>query len=65
MVATRALIFRPTRRSRPALPPGIRSRLFEPPFTNINAQGPTAVFPMAQVMHIKKVLEEIQARPVA
>lgn len=40
-------------------------RLFEPPFTDINAQGPTAVFPMAQVMHIKKVLEEIQARAVA
>jgi type I restriction enzyme R subunit len=40
-------------------------RLFEAPFTDINAQGPTAVFPMAQVMHIKKVLEEIQARAVA
>jgi type I restriction enzyme R subunit len=40
-------------------------RLFEPPFTDINAQGPTAVFPMAQVMHIKKVLEEIRSRAVA
>jgi type I restriction enzyme R subunit len=40
-------------------------RLFEQPYTNINAQGPTAVFPMAQVMKIKQVLEEIQARAVA
>jgi type I restriction enzyme R subunit len=40
-------------------------RLFEAPFTEINAQGPTAVFPIAQVMHIKKVLEDIEARAVA
>ena len=40
-------------------------RLFEPPFTDIHAQGPTAVFPMAQVMQIKHVLEDIRARVVA
>ena len=40
-------------------------RLFEPPFTDINAQGPTAVFPMAQVLRIKQVLEDIRARAVA
>jgi len=40
-------------------------RLFEPPFTDINAQGPTAVFPMAQVTRIVDVLNEIKARAVA
>lgn len=32
---------------------------------DIKAQGPTTVFPTAQVMHIKKVLEEVQARAAA
>jgi type I restriction enzyme R subunit len=40
-------------------------RLFEAPFTDINAQGPTALFPMTQVTSIVKVLEEIKARAVA
>jgi type I restriction enzyme R subunit len=40
-------------------------RLFEPPFTDINAQGPTAVFPMGQVTRIVKVLDEVRARAVA
>lgn len=40
-------------------------RLFEQPYTDINAQGPTAVFQMAQVMKIKQVLEEIRKRAVA
>lgn len=37
-------------------------RLFEPPFTDINAQGPTAVFPPAQVTRIVEVLADIRAR---
>lgn len=37
-------------------------RLFEPPFTDINSQGPTAVFPAVQVMRIVEVLKEIRAR---
>jgi len=40
-------------------------RLFEPPFTDINAQGPTAVFPTAQVTRIIEVLKDIQARAAA
>jgi type I restriction enzyme R subunit len=40
-------------------------RLFEPPFTDINAQGPTAVFPMGRVTRIVKVLDEVRARAVA
>ena len=40
-------------------------RLFEPPFTDINALGPTAVFPAAQVGRIVKVLEDIKARAAA
>ena len=40
-------------------------RLFEPPFTDINAHGPTALFPAAQVTGIVGVLNEIRARAVA
>jgi len=40
-------------------------RLFEPPFTDINALGPTAVFPPAQVKQIVSVLHDIRARAVA
>lgn len=40
-------------------------RLFEPPFTDINALGPTALFPAAQVTGIVGVLHEIRARAVA
>lgn len=40
-------------------------RLFEPPFTDINALGPTAVFPAAQVTRIVEVLKDIRARAVA
>lgn len=40
-------------------------RLFEPPFTDVNAHGPTAVFPAAQVTHIVTVLKEISARAAA
>jgi type I restriction enzyme R subunit len=39
-------------------------RLFEPPFTDINAHGPTALFPAAQVTGIVGVLNEIRARAV-
>lgn len=40
-------------------------RLFEPPFTDINALGPTAVFPAVQVNKIVGVLNEIRARAAA
>ncbi len=40
-------------------------RLFEPPFTDINALGPTAVFPAAQVTRIVEVLKDIKARAAA
>jgi type I restriction enzyme, R subunit len=40
-------------------------RLFEPPFTDINSLGPTALFPAAQVRGIVGVLNEIKARAVA
>lgn len=40
-------------------------RLFEPPFTDINALGPTVLFPAAQVTGIIGVLNEIRARAVA
>jgi type I restriction enzyme, R subunit len=40
-------------------------RLFEPPFTDINAHGPTALFPAAQVTGIIGVLNEIRAHAVA
>ncbi|MEO5342699.1 MAG: hypothetical protein H7842_05075, partial [Gammaproteobacteria bacterium SHHR-1] len=41
------------------------SRLFESPFTDINAQGPMGVFPPNQVQQIVSVLEEIKSRAVA
>ncbi len=37
-------------------------RLFEPPFTDVNSQGPTAVFPPAQVIHIVEVLNDIKGQ---
>lgn len=40
-------------------------RLFEPPFTDINAQGPAAMFSSAQVTQIVAVLNEAKARAVA
>jgi type I restriction enzyme, R subunit len=40
-------------------------RLFEPPFTDINAVGPTALFPAAQVTHIVGILNDIRQRAVA
>ncbi|MEY4752554.1 MAG: hypothetical protein RJA44_229, partial [Pseudomonadota bacterium] len=40
-------------------------RLFESPFIDINEQGPTAVFSLAQFTRIKTVLDEIRARAVA
>lgn len=39
-------------------------RLFERPFTDINAKGPTAIFPAAQVTRIVGVLDEIRRRAV-
>lgn len=39
-------------------------RLFESPFTDVNAQGPLAVFPPAQVKGLVEVLTEIRARAV-
>ncbi|MCA8052778.1 type I restriction-modification enzyme R subunit C-terminal domain-containing protein, partial [Burkholderia arboris] len=40
-------------------------RLFESPFTDINAQGPFGVFPEATVTQIVRVLAEIRERAVA
>jgi len=40
-------------------------RLFESPFTDVNAQGPLAVFPQTQVARIVEVLKDIQAKAVA
>ncbi len=40
-------------------------RLFESPFTDVNAQGPLAVFAQAQVSRIVDVLNEIRTRAVA
>lgn len=39
-------------------------RLFEPPFTDISAVGPTALFPAAQVTRIVGVLDDIRLRAV-
>jgi type I restriction enzyme R subunit len=39
-------------------------RLFESPFTDVNAQGPLAVFMPAQVTQIVEVLTEIRSRAV-
>lgn len=40
-------------------------RLFQSPFTDLNAQGPLGVFPPAQVTQIVQVLEGIRERAVA
>ncbi len=41
------------------------SRLFESPFTDVNAQGPLGVFPPAKVTQIVQVLDGIRERAVA
>jgi len=41
------------------------ARLFQSPFTDINAQGPLGVFPMEKAQKITEVLEEIRQRAVA
>jgi type I restriction enzyme R subunit len=40
-------------------------RLFESPFTDVNAQGPLGVFPPAKVTQIVQVLDGIRERAVA
>lgn len=40
-------------------------RLFESPFTDLNAQGPLGVFPQAKVTQIVQVLESIRERAAA
>jgi len=40
-------------------------RLFESPYTDINAQGPLGVFPPATLTQIVRVLDEIRCRAVA
>ena len=40
-------------------------RLFQSPFTDVNAQGPLGVFPPAKVTQIVAVLDDIKARAVA
>lgn len=40
-------------------------RLFESPFTDVNAQGPLGVFPPAKVTQIVQVLDSIRERAVA
>jgi len=40
-------------------------RLFQSPFTDINAQGPLGVFPMEKAQKITEVLKEIRQRAVA
>lgn len=40
-------------------------RLFESPFTDVNAQGPLAVFPPQQVASIVDVLKDIQSKTAA
>jgi len=41
------------------------ARLYESPFTDINQQGPEAVFPAAKVTELVQVLEVIRERAVA
>ena len=41
------------------------ARLYESPFTDINEKGPEAVFPVARVTEMVRVLEEIRERAVA
>ena len=40
-------------------------RLFQSPFTDVNAQGPLGIFPPAKVMEIVQVLEGISRHAVA
>lgn len=40
-------------------------RLFESPFTDVNAQGPLGVFPPAKVTQLVQVLDDIRVRAVA
>jgi len=40
-------------------------RLFQSPFTDLNAQGPIAIFPPAKVARILDLLKDIHARAVA
>ena len=40
-------------------------RLFQSPFTDVNAQGPLGVFPPARATKIVQVLDEIHARAAA
>jgi type I restriction enzyme R subunit len=40
-------------------------RLFQSPFTDVNAQGPLGIFPPARVTEIVRVLEEISRHAVA
>ncbi|EKD97993.1 MAG: hypothetical protein ACD_23C00637G0001 [uncultured bacterium] len=42
-----------------------RERLYQPPFTDINAQGPTAIFPIAKLDQLERILLEIRERAVA
>ncbi len=39
-------------------------RLFESPFTDVNARGPLGIFPPAKVTELVQVLQDIQARAV-
>lgn len=40
-------------------------RLFQSPFTDINAKGPIGVFPPAKVTKLVEVLDEIRKRAAA
>jgi len=40
-------------------------RLFESPFTDVNAQGPLGIFAPAKVTHLVGVLTQIRERAVA
>jgi type I restriction enzyme, R subunit len=40
-------------------------RLFESPYTDINAQGPLGVFPPTKVQQLVQVLDDIRDRAVA
>ena len=43
----------------------VPERLFESPFTDVNAQGPLAVFPPGQVARIVDVLKDIRSKAAA
>ncbi len=40
-------------------------RLFQSPFTDLNAQGPMGIFPPAKVTQLVQVLQEIRERAAA